>query len=152
MFKRRSFFEKLTGSMPLEEEEKQISETRILETEETPEGWQEEEEGELSVDVYQTPTDVIVQAMVAGVRPEDLEIETMRDTISIKGRRDRKQAIDEENYLIGELYWGAFSRTISLPVEVEPDEAEATEQNGLLTIKLPKIDKGKKKAVKIKSI
>ena len=107
---------------------------------------------ELAVDVYQTPTDIIVQTMVAGVRPEDLEISTARDMLTIRGKREESRTIDEENYFSKELYWGSFSRTILLPQEVEPEEAEAVEKHGLLTIRLTKLDKGKKANLKVKSL
>lgn len=114
--------------------------------------WMEEEEGQLTVDVYQTPGDIIVQTMVAGVRPEDLQINIARDMITIKGKREENRTINEDNYFTKELYWGAFSRTILLPQEIETEEAEATERHGLLTIKLPKIDKDRKMNLKVKSI
>lgn len=113
---------------------------------------QEEEEGQLTVDVYQTPGDIVVQTMVAGVRPEDLQINITRDMITIKGKREEARNINEENYFTKELYWGTFSRTVLLPQEVEPEEAEATERHGLLTIKMPKIDKDRKSVLKVKSI
>jgi len=113
---------------------------------------EENEEAELSIDLYQTPTDIIIQTMVAGVRPEDLELILSRDTVTIKGKREESRTIDEENYFTKELYWGSFSRTVSLPQEIDPEEAEAVEKHGLLTIKLPKIDKDRKTNVKVKSI
>ncbi len=113
---------------------------------------EEDEEAELTVDVYQTPNDIIIQTMVAGVRPEDLELTISRDLVTIKGKREESRTIDEENYFTKELYWGTFSRTISLPAEIDPEEAEAIEKHGLLTIKLPKIDREKKTNVKVKSI
>jgi HSP20 family protein len=113
---------------------------------------EEEEDAELTVDVYQTPNDIVVQTMVAGVRPEDLDIVITRDMITIRGKREESRTINEDNYFSKELYWGSFSRTISLPEEVDPEESEATEKHGLLTIKLPKIDKEKKKSVKVKSL
>ena len=117
-------------------------------------GWMEEEneEAELAVDVYQTPTEIIVQTMVAGVRPEDLELTIARDMITVRGQREESRTIDEDNYFSKELYWGKFSRTISLPQEVEPEEAEATEKHGLLTIRLRKVDKEKRNTVKVKSV
>ena len=95
---------------------------------------------------------IIVQTMVAGVRPEDLELSIARDMITIRGKREESRTIDEDNFFAKELYWGRFSRTISLPVEVEPEEVEATEKHGLVTIKIKKVDKEKKNSVKIKSI
>jgi len=156
--KRRGFFERLTGSVRAEEENEE-EETKKLMVNSKKNGksvgnWieEEEEDAELTVDVYQTPTDIIVQTMVAGVRPEDLELTIARDLITIKGKREESRTVDEENYFTKELYWGTFSRTISLPQEIDPEEAEATEKHGLLTIKLPKIDKDRKTSVKVKSI
>ena len=113
---------------------------------------EENEEAELAVDVYQTPTEIIIQTMVAGVKPEDLEISVARDMITVAGRREESRTIDEDNYFSKELYWGKFSRTISLPHEVEPEEVEATEKHGLLTIKVKKVDKEKKNSVRVKSV
>src|SRR3989338_1606862 len=90
---------------------------------------EENEEAELAVDVYQTPTDIIVQTFAAGVKPEDLELSIARDMITIKGQREESSTIDEDNYFTKELYWGRFSRTISLPAEVDPEEVEATEKH-----------------------
>ena len=90
--------------------------------------------------------------MIAGVLPDNLSIIVTRDMITIRGKREENRAINNENYFVQELYWGSFSRIISLPEEVDPEESEATEKHGLLTIKLPKIDKEKKKSVKVKSL
>jgi len=154
--KKRSFFERLTGSIRAEEEEEKEETRKITVKGDKKENsnWMEEEneEAELTVDVYQTPTDIIVQTMVAGVKPEDLELTIARDMITVRGKREESRTVNEENFFTKELYWGAFSRTILLPAEVDPEEAEAIEKHGLLTIKLPKIDKDKKTSVKVKSI
>lgn len=113
---------------------------------------EEEEEGQLTLDLYQTPREIVVQTMVAGVQPENLNIVITRDSITIKGKREEARGIDNENYFVRELYWGSFSRTINLPCEVEPEDAEATEKHGLLVIKIPKIDKDKKSNPKVKSL
>ncbi len=151
---KRSFFERLTGSMRMEDED--IAEENTTEKEERKNSghWIEEEneEAELAVDVYQTPTDIIIQTFVAGVRPENLDLTISRDMITISGKREENRNIDDDNYFTKELYWGKFSRTISLPQEIEPEEAEATEKHGLLTLRLQKIDKDKKTSIKVKSI
>ncbi|MFZ3015487.1 MAG: Hsp20/alpha crystallin family protein [Minisyncoccia bacterium] len=151
--KKRSFFEKLTGSIRAEDNNEELKKIPVKE-DKSGNGWMEEEneEAELAVDVYQTPTEIIVQTMVAGVKPEDLELTISRDMINIRGKREESRKVEEENYFSKELYWGIFSRTILLPQEIEPEETEATEKHGLLTIKLQKIDKEKKTSVKIKSI
>lgn len=153
--KKRGFFARLSGN-DYEENEEENKRVPVRGEGKNPSGssWIEEEneEAELSVDVYQTPADIFIQTMVAGVRPEDLEITIARDIVTIKGKREETKTINEENYFAKELYWGAFSRTISLPAEVEPEDAEATEKHGLLTLKIPKIDKEKRKNLKVKSI
>ncbi|MFA6274221.1 MAG: Hsp20/alpha crystallin family protein [Candidatus Paceibacterota bacterium] len=152
--KKRSFFERLTGSIRAEEHDDEDVKRISVKEDKKGNGWMEEEndEAELTVDVYQTPTEIIVQTMVAGVKPEDLELTIARDMITIRGKREDLRKVDEENYFTKELYWGAFSRTILLPQEIEPEEAEAIEKHGLLTIKLEKVDKEKKTSIKVKSI
>jgi HSP20 family molecular chaperone IbpA len=110
------------------------------------------EEGELSVDVYQTANEIIIEAMVAGVKPEDLHLSITRDMVTIKGRRDGNTQVTHDDYFYKELYWGSFTRTILLPHEVEIEEAEAVEKHGLLIIRLPKVDKARQTKLKVKSI
>lgn len=151
--KKRSFFERLTGSIKANEDEEEVKKISVK-SDKRDTNWMEEEseEAELTVDVYQTPNEIMVQTMVAGVKPEDLELTIARDMITIRGKREESRTVNEENFFTKELYWGSFSRTILLPAEVDPEEAEAIEKHGLLTIKLPKIDKEKKTSVKVKSI
>ncbi|MFA6397256.1 MAG: Hsp20/alpha crystallin family protein [Candidatus Paceibacterota bacterium] len=163
MAKKRSFFERLTGGVRLDEEdergiEEETSKKRKLSVKSTTGDFdeeefnEEEEDGQLSVDVYQTPTDIVIQTMVAGVRPEDLSINITRDMVNLKGRREVNRTINDDNYFVKELYWGSFSRSILLPQEIEPEDAEAMEKHGLLIIKLPKIDKNKQTNLKVKSV
>ena len=112
----------------------------------------EEEIGELPVDVYETPHELIIQTLIAGVVPENLSINITRDSITISGRREENKTILKDHFHIQELYWGAFTRSVELPAEVEIDAAEAIERHGMLMIKLPKLDKTRKTTLKIKSI
>lgn len=111
----------------------------------------EDAEGELAVDVYQTPTHIIIKAMIAGVKPEDLDVSITRDMVTLRGKRERHTEGTAGDFFFQELYWGSFTRTIVLPQEVEIEEAEATEKHGLLTIRLPKLDKGRQAKLKVKS-
>lgn len=163
MTKKKSFFERLTGGMHMEEEE-EIEENNSLNPSRTinlssknnlearEKNWEEETDAELTIDLYQTQTEIIVQTMVAGVQPDNLSITITRDIITIRGKREENKSINNENYFVQELYWGSFSRTISLPEEVDPEEAEAIEKHGLLIIRLPKINKDKETKLKVKSI
>lgn len=153
----RSFFERLTGSVRMDEPlEDEVVETKLPGKGKLPanagETWLEEEEseGELSIDVYQTPTEIVIKSMVAGVKPEDLDISITRDMVTIKGKRETERFVKDEDYYHQELYWGSFSRTIMLPSEVEVEEADAVEKHGLLIIRLPKIDKNKQTRLRVK--
>lgn len=111
----------------------------------------EEPAGELAVDVYQTPTHIVIKAMIAGVKPDDLDVSITRDMVTIRGKRERHTEGTAGDFFFQELYWGAFSRTIVLPQEVEIEEAEASEKHGLLIVRLPKLDKGRQAKLKVKS-
>ncbi len=108
-------------------------------------------DGELSVDVYQTPTHIVVKAMIAGVKPEDLDVTITRDMVTVRGKREQHTEGATGEFFFEELYWGSFSRTIVLPQEVEVEEAEAVEKHGLLIIRLPKLDKGRQAKLKVRS-
>lgn len=178
---KKSFFERLAGSISVEEDDDQVDFTppRVVEEEieeevpikhvgnkapqtqvarpkhhvvEEDDESEPLEEGELSVDVYQTGTEIIIEAMVAGVKPEDLHLSITRDMVTIKGRRDGNTQVNHDDYFYKELYWGTFTRTILLPHEVEIEEAEAVEKHGLLIIRLPKVDKARQTKLKVKSI
>lgn len=111
--------------------------------------WIEEdvEEGELLVDVYQSDDNIIIRSTIAGVRPEDIDIDINNDMITIRGRRTEEIVAPEEDYFYKECYWGGFSRSIILPCEVQASKVKASLKNGVLTVTLPKIIN--KKAVKI---
>lgn len=158
MAKKPSFFERLTGTVNIDdyEAEKSIeidSNNNSVARAGLENDWMEEEnsEGQLTVDVYQNPNEIIIKALVAGVRPEDLDVSITRDMVTIKGRREEMKQITEDNYFYKELYWGSFSRTILLPQEIEVDESTASEKHGLLTIVMPKINKEKQTKLKIKT-
>lgn len=154
---KQSFFERITGTISLKNRSSDFEENVVVE-QPPQEGsfnqWASEEaqEGELAVDVYQTNDSIVIQAMVAGVSSEDLSVSVTREMVTIKGKREAPKGVSTENYFYQELYWGAFSRTILLPAEVETEDVEATEKHGLLTVKLPKIDKDRKQTIKIRSL
>jgi HSP20 family protein len=100
--------------------------------------------------MYQTPAEIVIKSMVAGVKPEDLDISIARDVVTIKGKRETERFVREEDYFHQELYWGSFSRTIMLPAEIDVEEADAVEKHGLLIIRLPKVDKNRQTRLKVK--
>lgn len=153
MRNKRSFFEKLTGAVRLDDEE-EISEETPFEAggEETRASIfeEKEEEAQLSVDVYQTSSEIIIRTMVAGVKPDDLDVSITRDMVTIRGERSEDKTVSGEDFMHRELYWGSFSRTIALSEEIDVDGAEAVEKHGVLTLRLPKLDKNRQTRVKVK--
>lgn len=175
---KRSFLEKLTGSKRIEpaqyeEEEVEIGRgmqqlNNIYEEEEAEEilmnssspfkkSMPEENfvandpsEGQLTIDVYQTDTEIVIKSTIAGVKPEDLDVTINNDMVSIRGERKREEQVSEENYYYQECYWGNFSRSVILPVDVISEKSEASMKNGILTIRLPKSDTNKTKKIQVR--
>jgi len=154
MKNKKGFFEKLRGIMTVGNN-RDSAEIEIEENDENEDKEEsilnDEEEGQLAVDMCQTPTDIIIKTMVAGVKPEDLDIAITRDMVTIRGKRMESYEATENDFFHKELYWGSFSRTIVLPAEVEIEEAEASEKHGLLTLILPKIDKNRQSKLKVRT-
>lgn len=161
-----SFFEKLTGAVkisddPLKErpEEEMLPLQKDYVEEEVPmeiskkqplRKQEEEEEGQLTIDVYQTPEgEIVIKSPVAGVNPKDLDVTITNDMITIKGRRDNGEKVAKEQYFFQELYWGPFSRSVILPAEIESEQAKAILKDGILTIRLPRIEKETAKKLSI---
>ncbi|OGE85529.1 MAG: hypothetical protein A3J48_00225 [Candidatus Doudnabacteria bacterium RIFCSPHIGHO2_02_FULL_46_11] len=167
---KKSFFSRLMGSDIIDESrEEQISNfsfemeeseepqfstpPQTLAIEETEEQeWLPESnyEGQLTVDVYQTKDDVVIQTVIAGVTADDVDITIANDKVTIEGERKRTNDVPIEDYFYQECYWGPFSRSVVLPVDVDVDNVEAKMKDGILTITLPKAAKAKIRKVQIK--
>lgn len=122
-----------------------------LPAEELEELYDEEDEGQLAIDVYKDGDTIVLESPIAGVRPDDLDISVTTDSVTIKGARSRDKEVKDEDYFYQECYWGRFSRSVVLPEEVEADRAEATVKNGVLTIKMPRLRRQKSKKLKVKA-
>ncbi len=107
-------------------------------------------DGQLTIDVFQTDEDIIIKSTIAGVNPEDLDVSINNDMITIKGERKFEENVSAENFYYQECYWGSFSRSVVLPVDVMAEKIEAALKNGILTIKLPKADTNKTKRIKVR--
>jgi len=172
----RNFFQRLTGarligsgeedgeqgehSLPVTndsfESEPSIIEEPTRDTEETysdetPAAPADEQEGQLTVDVFQDDQNIIIQSTVAGVAPDDLDVSITNDMVTIRGERRQSYNVDPEDYFYQECYWGAFSRSIILPVEIDADRAEAKIRNGILTIRIPKANAAMTRKLKVKA-
>ena len=98
-------------------------------------------DGQLAVDVIENQKKIIIRSAIAGVKPEDLDINVSGDTITIKGKREIDCKADKTSTThIQECHWGGFSRSIVLPSHVKSDKVDAKLKNGILTITLPKTD------------
>lgn len=165
------FFEKLKKGVGIEEgveaekptkkRERKIEKMAPIEKEEKPsfakstEGKKEwfEPEGQLAIDVFQTDGEIFIQSAIAGVSSENLDIVIENDVVTIKGNREKP--VDEltavpKDYFYQECYWGPFSRQVILPAEVDGSRAEAAMKEGILTIRIPKIEKEKKRKILVK--
>jgi HSP20 family protein len=109
------------------------------------------EEGQLSIDVYETEKNIVIKSTIAGVKPDDLDISIDNDMLTIRGQRHDKAEKEGRDYLYQECYWGNFSRSVILPVEVDAKKIDAALENGVLTIILKKIKKAKKVGIKVKN-
>lgn len=175
---KQSFFDKLTGTLKVNDSETQspsvqpsfahlppkealgekikITPSESLATK-IPSGGQEKTEishgdleGQLTVDVFQTPGEIVIKSTIAGVTTDDLDITITNEIVTIKGKRNKDEEVAAEDYFHQECYWGPFSRSIILPVDIDSAMAVASFKNGILTIRLPKI--GETKATKVKIV
>lgn len=160
IFKKLSGLRRVKNNDLIEEDEQEFEEEYEEtddknyedETEKQEKEWLAEdyEEGQLSIDVYQTPAEIVVKSTIAGVKPEDIDISINNDMLTIRGKREMQEIIQDSHYLYRECYWGSFSRSVILPVEVEANKIEATLENGILTVALPKAKSAKQISIKVK--
>ncbi|PIT92004.1 MAG: hypothetical protein COU08_04730 [Candidatus Harrisonbacteria bacterium CG10_big_fil_rev_8_21_14_0_10_42_17] len=138
-------------SIPIENNDPQPGEIELVKTKPTTEEeWSGEGEGQLTIDVYQTPENIIIESPIAGVNPDELDVAITSESVTIKGRRERDRRIRDEDYFYQECYWGRFSRSVILPQEIDADQADASIKNGVLIITLPKITRSKSKKIKVR--
>ena len=107
-------------------------------------------EGYLPLDIYQTENDVVIKAVLPGMKPEDVDISLTGDTLTIKGQHKQESETSRENYVHKEINYGSFSRTVMVPVPIQNDKVEANFEDGILTLTLPKAEEIKPKQIKIK--
>ncbi len=116
------------------------------------EEWMNDYEGALNIDMYQTKDNVIIKSTIAGVRPDDIDITVANDMVTIKGSRTREEKITQDDYFYQECYWGSFSRSVIVPVDIDSENIEADLKDGILTVIVPKAAKAKTKKVKVKGL
>ena len=113
------------------------------------EDWLNDYQGQLTIDVYQTDDSIVVKSTIAGVQPQDLDVSINGDMLSISGERGREQKVKDEDYFYQECYWGAFSRSVILPMNVQADKIAAELKDGILTVTLPKASNEKVRKINV---
>jgi HSP20 family protein len=155
MPKDKNLINKLMGTQTMMEDEGEEGDmgTQEQETQNTgnQEDWLSEYEGQLTIDMYQTKDNVIIKSTIAGVKPEDIDVTIANDMVTIRGERKRDFEASSEDYFYQECYWGSFSRSVVLPVDVDIENVTADLKDGILTVVLPKAAKAKAKKVKVGS-
>lgn len=149
------------ATLEAEEEEDEQEEERPVQTAEAPkktkeqaqtEEWLNDFEGQLNIDMYQTKDNVIIKSTIAGVRPEDIDITVANDMVTVKGSRKKEETVSQDDYFYQECYWGNFSRSVIIPVDIDSENIEADLKDGILTVIIPKAAKAKTKKVKVKGL
>jgi len=143
----------LNSDLDSEEERKEnVIYNQIKVDDEEPKDKKVEEFGELGLDMFEEGDKIVIQAMIAGVCPEDIDIKINRDKIKIRGIRRVVRQVPDDDYHHKELYWGGFVREIKLPHEVDSETAEAIEDHGLLELRLPRLDRQESQSLKVKTL
>ncbi len=154
MAKDKNLINKLMGTQTIADEDENMEETNELDEStdsptSTQEEWLSEYEGQLTIDMYQTKDNVIIKSTIAGVKPEDIDVTIANDMVTIRGERTRDFEASSEDYFYQECYWGSFSRSVVLPVDVDIENVSADLKDGILTVILPKAAKARAKKIKV---
>jgi HSP20 family protein len=101
------------------------------------------------IDVHETPDELVVTAALPGMKPEDVEITITGQTLTIRGELKEDESVERDQYLYRERRYGTFSRQLQLPLRVEGDRADASFENGLLRLTIPKAEEVKPRQIRI---
>ena len=123
--------------------------THINEIEENTD--EENVEGQLALDVYQTQNEIVIVAPIAGVKMADINVSVTEDVLTIKGKRYLEFNIPDEDYLTQECFWGDFSRSIVLPSSADTSKINASMKDAVLKISIPRTERTKTRLIRIKS-
>ncbi len=105
----------------------------------------------LAIDMYETKDEVVVKAALPGIKPEEVQVSITGNTLTIKGESKEENEVNEKDYIRKERRYGSFTRSVTLPSGLKADKAEATFEDGVLTLKVPKSEEVKPKTIKIKA-
>ena len=117
-----------------------------------PRGWLlPSERRTVALDMYETEDVVVVKASVPGLKPEEIDVTISGDTLTIKGETKEETEEKRRSYIRQEHRYGAFSRSVTLPAGLQTDKAEASFEDGILTLTVPKAEEVKPKTIRIKT-
>jgi len=152
MAKDKNLINKLMGTQAIADDTEDMDEseeTEVTNQQEGSEEWLSEYEGQLTIDMFQTKDNVIIKSTIAGVKPEDIDVTIANDMVTIRGERKRDFEASSEDYFYQECYWGSFSRSVVLPVDVDIENVSADLKDGILTVVLPKAAKARAKKIRV---
>lgn len=119
---------------------------------EMPSLWQQGDGNHLALDLIEQDEQYVVKASVPGINPEDIEITLNDGLLTIKGETTEEHETKEENYHLRERHFGSFARRVTLPSNIDAEKIEATNENGVLTLTLPKAESVKPKRIEVKKM
>jgi HSP20 family protein len=102
-----------------------------------PDWKQAQNEGQLALDVFRRGDSLIIRSTMAGVKPEDVDVAVNGDLLTIRGVREHAEEMNEDDWFHRECYWGSFSRSLILPVDVYAEKADASIRDGILEVRIP---------------
>ncbi len=105
--------------------------------------------GEIPIDMWETDDAVMVKASIPGVKPDEVDITITGDMLTIKAEKKEEKEVKEKTYIHKENFYGMVTRSMTLPFEVDAGKAEATFDNGVLNLKMPKSESIKPKQIKV---
>ncbi|HYE22687.1 MAG TPA: Hsp20/alpha crystallin family protein [Verrucomicrobiae bacterium] len=153
MAKDKNLINKLMGTQTMQQDDEEMQDEQDMvegtETQSSQEDWLSEYEGQLTIDMYQTKDNVVIKSTIAGVKPEDIDVTIANDMVTIRGERRRDFEASAEDYFYQECYWGSFSRSVVLPVDVDIENVAADLKDGILTVVLPKAAKARAKKIRV---
>lgn len=109
----------------------------------------ETEEISPTIDIFEEGDNIVVKAELPGMKKEDIEVNLTDNAITLSGEKKKEEKVEKKNYYRVERSYGSFTRSLSMPSEVQPDKAKAKFKDGILEIKVPKTEEAKKKTQKI---
>ncbi len=103
-----------------------------------------------SVDIYEEKNDVVLKAELPGLKKEDIEVKLTGDTITVSGEKKKEEKVEKKDYYRWECSHGSFTRTFTLPADIQLDKIKSTFKDGILEVRMPKTEAAKTKEVKVK--